>query len=190
MKAMTLILAFLSVINFSNNEKPRTVVLYTYEKGTIKLDEDFLTLQYDLDYYRRGKGDVVELYVFSDKRIFIGSVDEKSFEANKSKYLKEYESMVKSRDSDSPLRIERKNKRVFFFYYERLVSWSFGHQISECRYCIGGHNASFQIKESYFNVALFLNGKLTYAAKVIKDDKQNFTKTIDMWDEYYRQIPR
>lgn len=187
MKLFTLFIAlFLGTFNVNKQSK----VLYSYEKGNVEVKDDFLQVKFDLNFYYKGEGDYVEVLVFNDYKNYLGSVTESEFKNNKNEFIKKYNKMIIEKRVDFSnekashyLRIENKNGRVYFYYHDQMVYLDFGRKMSDGRYCVGGHDWSLQIKEQYYNVALYANGFLKYAGKVVKDNNQKVIQTKDITSE-------
>lgn len=187
MKTKVLIFVFLSVFNFLNKKKTEPTVLCNYEKGSIKIDKSEISISYDKKNYKYGEEVFVRLFIFRDKKIYIGSVDEISFNKDRRRYINEYEKKIKN--DNTPLLIERINKRVFFFYYHIAAGSSFGHCSHQKINFIPGSTQYFSVDGTSINIVLFYNEKLVYAEKILRDDNLNLIKTIDILDEFYKQIP-
>jgi hypothetical protein len=184
---LTPLLLFL--LSFTSNPLSKKEVLYKCKKGTLSIDKDFIKVDFDLDYYRRGEGDYVEILVLLDRKNYLGSVDEPEYNMNKifliEKYQKELMNKFDSYDySQKLLRVEKKNRRCYFFYYEKLVKIDIGRKMSDGRYCVGANNIDFQVKEKNIIVNLYINGFYKYGEKIIRDKDNNVTLRNDFTSEH------
>lgn len=88
--------------------------------------------------------------------------------------------------TNKSLRIERKNKRCFFFYYEQLIELEFGRKMDDGRYCVGGHNSELQCKEKNIIVTLYYDGIYKYGERIIKDEKDFIKSRVDFGPEHQK----
>lgn len=184
---LTPLLFFL--LSFTPNPLGKKEVLYKSKKGTLSIEKDFIKVNFDIDYYRRGEGDYVEILVLLDRKNYLGSVDEPEYNMNKifliEKYQKELMNKFDSYDySQKLLRVEKKNRRCYFFYYEQLVKIDIGRKMSDGRYCVGANNIDFQVKEKNIIVTLYINGFYKYGEKITKDKDNNITMRNDFTSEH------
>ena len=184
---LTPLLLFL--LSFTPNPLSKKEVLYKSKKGTLSIEKDFIKVNFDIDYYRRGEGDYVEILVLLDRKNYLGSVDEPEYNMNKifliEKYQKELMNKFNSFDySQKILRVEKRNRRCYFFYYEQLVKIDIGRKMSDGRYCVGANNIDFQVKEKNIIVNLYINGFYKYGEKIIRDKDNNVTLRNDFTSEH------
>lgn len=186
MRIVFLALILLFISSFTTNSISEKEILYKSNKGVLTIEKDFIKANFDINYYRRGEGDFVEILVLLDKKNYLGSVDEQEFKSNKSFLIENYQKeLMKKLDafdySKKSLRIEKKNRRCYFFYYEQLANIDIGRLTSDGKYCVGANNIDFQVKEKNIIVTLYINGFYKYGEKIVKgkDDnilsKNNFT---------------
>ena len=159
------------------------------EKGTLSINKDFIKVNFDINYYRRGEGDFVEVLVLTDKKNYLGSVEEREYFINKvfliEKYQKELIEKFGTHDfSQKILRVEKKNRRCYFFYYDQLVKIDIGRKMSDGRYCVGANNVDFQVKEKSIIVNLYINGFYKYGEKITKDKLDNIITKSDFTTEH------
>ena len=175
---------------FSFSLKNDGEILYQSEKGKISIEKDFLKIHFQKSFYYDNQGDYVEIFVFKDVKKMIGSTSEGEFLLNKNEYLNKYQEKIKSlslNPFDSPkqfLRLEKKNKRIYFYYQEQMVYIDFGKKIADENYCLVGHKKALQIKETNFNVAMYLNGNLKMACSINKKNDQNIHSIIDITKDF------
>ena len=184
---LTPLLLFL--LSFTSNPLSKNEVLYKSKKGTLSIEKDFIKVNFDIDYYRRGEGDYVEILVLLDRKNYLGSVDEPEYNKNKifliEKYQKELMNKFNSFDySKKNLRVEKRNRRCYFFYYEQLVKIDIGRKMSDGRYCVGANNIDFQVKEKNIIVNLYINGFYKYGEKIIRDKDNNVMMRNDFTSEH------
>lgn len=184
---LTPLLFFL--LSFTPNPLSKKEVLYKSKKGTLSIQKDFIKVNFDVDYYRRGDGDYVEILVLLDRKNYLGSVDEPEYNKNKifliEKYQKELMNKFNSFDySKKNLRVEKRNRRYYFFYYEQLVKIDIGRKMSDGRYCVGANNIDFQVKEKNIIVNLYINGFYKYGEKIIRDKDNNVMMRNDFTSEH------
>ena len=184
---LTPLLLFL--LSFTSNPLSKKEVLYKSKKGTLSIQKDFIKVNFDVDYYRRGEGDYVEILVLLDRKNYLGSVDEPEYNKNKifliEKYQKELMNKFNSFDySQKILRVEKRNRRCYFFYYEQLVKIDIGRKMSDGRYCVGANNIDFQVKEKNIIVNLYINGFYKYGEKITRDKYNNVTLRNDFTSEH------
>ena len=86
--------------------------------------------------------------------------------------------------SQKILRVEKRNRRCYFFYYEQLVKIDIGRKMSDGRYCVGANNIDFQVKEKNIIVTLYINGFYKYGEKIIRDKDNNVTLRNDFTSEH------
>jgi len=179
----------LFLLSFTSNPISKKEVLYKCKKGTLSIEKDFIKVNFDIDYYRRGEGDYVEILVLLDRKKYLGSVDEPEYNMNKifliEKYQKELMNKFDFYDySQKLLRVEKKNRRCYFFYYEKLVKIDIGRKMSDGRYCVGANNIDFQVKEKNIIITLYINGFYKYGEKITKDKDNNITIRNDFTSEH------
>ncbi len=179
----------LFLLSFTSNPISKKEVLYKCKKGTLSIEKDFIKVNFDIDYYRRGEGDYVEILVLLDRKNYLGSVDEQEYNMNKIFLIEKYQKeLMKKFDfydySQKILRVEKKNRRCYFFYYEQLVKIDIGRKMSDGRYCVGSNNIDFQVKEKNIIVTLYINGFYKYGEKITKDKDNNITMRNDFTSEH------
>lgn len=178
MKTISLTLALFFLVAFTSIPVSNDVVLYKTEKGKLSINKDFIKVNFDINYYGRGEGDFVEVLVLTDNKNYLGSVEEREYFINKvfliDKYQKEVLKKFGTYDfSQKILRVEKKNRRCYFFYYDQLVKIDIGRKMSDGRYCVGANNIDFQVKEKSIIVTLYINGVYRYGEKIVKDKLDN-----------------
>ena len=187
--SLTLLLFILTSFNTSNTKEE---LLFKDDYGKLSLKKDFILVNFDTEKYLY---DIrfVQMLVFSDKKNYLGSVDEKEYNRNKSTILKKYQEDAKKKMpvfdyTNKSLRIERKNNRCYFFYYEQLIELEFGKKMSDGRYCIGGHNMELQCKEKNIIITLYYDGIYKFGERIYKDEKDNIKKRIDFTNEHRKSV--
>lgn len=188
MKIVSLTLLMFVLTSF-NTSKEKEEILFKDEFGKLAIKKDFIVVDYSTDKYLQGEGKYVQMLVFLDKKNYLGSVSEKEFNQNKSTLIKKYQEEAKKKMpvfdyTNKSLRIERKNKRCFFFYYEQLIELDFGRLMSDGRYCVGGHNSELQCKEKNIIVTLYYDGIYKYGERILKDEKDNIKSRVDFGSEH------
>ena len=187
MKKMSLTLLMLVLTSF-NTTKTKEELLFKDEYGKLSIKKDFIVVNFDTEKYLY---DIryVQMLVFLDKKNYLGSVDEKEYNRNKSTILKKYQDEAKKKMpvfdyTNKSLRIERRNKRCYFFYYEQLIELEFGRKMDDGRYCVGGHNSELQCKEKNIIVTLYYDGVYKYGERILKDEKDNIKNRTDFGPEH------
>ncbi|EAZ95080.1 hypothetical protein FBBAL38_08834 [Flavobacteria bacterium BAL38] len=188
MKKISLTLLLFVLTSF-NTTKTKDELLFKDEYGRLSVNKDFIVVDYATEKYLQGVGKYVQMLVFLDKKNYLGSVDEKEYNRNKSTILKKYQEEAKKKMpffdyTSKSLRIERRNKRCYFFYYEQLIELEFGRKMDDGRYCVGGHNSELQCKEKNIIVTLYYDGIYKYGERIIKDDKNNVKSRTDFGPEH------
>lgn len=188
MKTVLLTLMMFVLTSF-NTSKEKEEILFKDEFGKLAIKKDFIVVDYSTDKYLQGEGKYVQMLVFLDKKNYLGSVSEKEFNQNKSTLIKKYQEEAKKKMpvfdyTNKSLRIERKNKRCFFFYYEQLIELEFGRKMDDGRYCVGGHNSELQCKEKNIIVTLYYDGIYKYGELILKDEKDNIKSRTDFGSEH------
>jgi hypothetical protein len=192
MKTVSLTLMMFVLTSF-NTSKEKEQIIFKDEFGKLAIKKDFIVIDYSTDKYLQGEGKYVQMLVFLDKKNYLGSVSEKEFNQNKSTLIKKYQEEAKKKMpvfdyTNKSLRIERKNKRCFFFYYEQLIELDFGRLMSDGRYCIGGHNSELQCKEKNIIVTLYYDGIYKYGERILKDEKDNIKSRVDFGSEHRKSV--
>ena len=188
MKTVSLTLMMFVLTSF-NTSKEKEQIIFKDEFGKLAVKKDFIVIDYSTDKYLQGEGKYVQMLVFLDKKNYLGSVSEKEFNQNKSILIKKYQEEAEKKMpvfdyTNKSLRIERKNKRCFFFYYEQLIELDFGRLMSDGRYCVGGHNSELQCKEKNIIVTLYYDGIYKYGERIIKDEKDFIKSRVDFGSEH------
>lgn len=188
MKTVSLTLMMFVLTSF-NTSKEKEQIIFKDEFGKLAVKKDFIVIDYSTDKYLQGEGKYVQMLVFLDKKNYLGSVSEKEFNQNKSTLIKKYQEEAEKKMpvfdyTNKSLRIERKNKRCFFFYYEQLIELDFGRLMSDGRYCVGGHNSELQCKEKNIIVTLYYDGIYKYGERIIKDEKDFIKSRVDFGPEH------
>ena len=191
MKQTTMLLLMFLLLSFTPVQKSKKEVLYKCEKGNLILDNDFLKINFDENFYYRGEGSFVEMLVLLDKKNYLGSVDEFDYKTNKSFLVKKYQKELEAKFnfynySEKILRMEKRNKRCYFFYYEQLVEIDFGRLLPSGKICIGGHKGDYQIKEKNIIVTLYLDGKFKYGEKISRDVNYNIVERKNFLSEHLK----
>lgn len=192
MKTLFLTSLFFIVSSF-NNVTSKEEFLFNDEYGKITLKKDFIVVDYATEKYLQGEGKFVQMLVFLDKKNYIGSVDEKEYNRNKSTILKKYQEEAKKKMhvfdyTDKSLRIERKNNRCYFFYYEQLIELEFGRKMKDGRYCVGGHNSELQCNEKNIIITLYYDGIYKYGERIMKDEKDNIKSRVDFTPKHMKSF--
>lgn len=192
MKTVSLTLLMFVLTSF-NTSKEKEQIIFKDEFGKLAIKKDFIVIDYSTDKYLQGEGKYVQMLVFLDKKNYLGSVSEKEFNQNKSTLIKKYQEEAKKKMpvfdyTNKSLRIERKNKRCFFFYYEQLIELDFGRLMSDGRYCVGGHNSELQCKEKNIIVTLYYDGVYKYGERILKDEKDNIKSKVDFSLEHRKSV--
>ena len=186
MKISFLTPLLLFLVSFTSGPLRYKEILYKSDKGTLTIEKDFIKANFDINFYRRGEGDFVEILVLLDKKNYLGSIDERDYNSNKVFLLKKFQNELKNKFDDFDysqhnLRVEKRNRRCYFFYYEQLTKIDIGRKMSDGRYCVGANNIDFQVKEKNIIVTLYINGFYKYGEKIVKDksdaiiSRKNFT---------------
>ena len=191
MKNPFLIVLVIILSSFTIKSDSKKELLYKTDKGNLTLEKDFFQVNFDIDYYRRGEGNHVEIFVLSDEKKYLGSVDESDYQINKlfliDKYNDELKKIFNKFDySDRILRVEKRNRRCYFFYYNQLVEIEIGRLMSDGRYCVGAHNTKFQVREKRIIVTLYLDGKYKYGEKFSRDVNFNIVERKDFLSEHLK----
>ena len=189
MKIISLTLALFFLVAFTSIPVSKDVVLYKTEKGTLSINKDFIKVNFDINYYRRGEGDFVEVLVLTDNKNYLGSVEEREYFINKVFLIEKYQKKLIEKFgtydfSEKILRVEKKNRRFYFFYYDQLVKIDIGRKMSDGRYCVGANNIDFQVKEKSIIVNLYINGFYKYGEKITKDKLDNIITKSDFTTEH------
>ena len=177
------------VLTSFNTTTTKEVLLFKDDYGKLAIKKDFIVVNYATEKYLQGDGKYVQMIVFSDKKNYVGSVEEKEYNRNKSTILKKYQEEAKKRMpvfdyTNKSLRIERRNKRCYFFYYEQLIELEFGRKMDDGRYCVGGHNSELQCKEKNIIITLYYDGIYKYGERILKDEKDNIKSRTDFGSEH------
>ncbi len=175
--------------SFTTSIKDKEEQLFKDDYGKLAIKKDFIVLNYSVEKYLQGNGKYVQMIVFLDKKNYVGSVEENDYIINKSTILKKYQEVAKKKMpvfdyTNKSLRIERRNKRCYFFYYEQLIELEFGRKMDDGRYCVGGHNSELQCKEKNIIVTLYYDGIYKYGERIIKDDKNTIKSRTDFGPEH------
>lgn len=184
--SLTFLMFVLTSFNTSNSKED---LLFKDEYGSISVKKDFIVVDYATEKYLQGVGKFVQMLVFLDKKNYLGSVDEKEYNRNKSTILKKYQEEAKKKMpvfdyTNKSLRIERRNKRCYFFYYEQLIELEFGRKMDDGRYCVGGHNSELQCNEKNIIVTLYYDGIFKYGERIMKNDNNNIKSRVDFTSEH------
>jgi hypothetical protein len=192
MKTLSLALLMFVLTSF-NTSKEKEEILFKDDLGKLAIKKDFIVVDYSIDKYRQGEGKYVQMLVFLDKKNYLGSVSEKEFNQNKSTLIKKYQEEAKKKMrefyyTNKSLRIERKNKRCYFFYYEQLIELDFGRLMANGGYCVGGHNSELQCKEKNIILTLYYDGVYKYGERILKDEKDNIKSRIEFSSEHRKTV--
>ena len=187
MKKISLTLLLLVLSSFKTT-KTKDELLFKDEYGKLSIKKDFIVVNFDTEKYLY---DIryVQMIVLLDKKNYVGSVEEKEYIRNKLTILKKYQEEAKKKMpvfdyTNKSLRIERRNKRCYFFYYEQLIELEFGRKMDDGRYCIGGHNSELQCNEKNIIITLYYDGIYKYGERIIKDEKNNIKSLTDFGSEH------
>lgn len=188
MKTLSLTFLIFVLTSFITS-KEKEEILFKDDFGKLTIKKDFIFVDYSVDKYLKSEGKYVQMLVFSDKKNYLGSVDENEYNRNKSTIVKKYqeETKQKLRSIDyttKSLRIERRNKRCYFFYYEQLIGLDFGRKMEDGRYCVGGHNSELQCKEKNIIITLYYDGLYKYGERIVKDEENNIKSRVDFTKEH------
>lgn len=192
MKTLSLTL-LMFVLTSLNTSKEKEEVIFKDEFGKLAIKKDFIVVDYPVDKYLQGEGKYVQMLVFLDKKNYLGSVSESEFKSNKSLLIKKYQVEVKKKlrevyYNNKFLRVEKKNNRMYFFYYEQLIDLDFGRKMNEGRYCVGGHNMELQCKEKNIIVTLYYDGVYKFGERIVKDENGNIKSRIDFSSEHRKSV--
>ena len=193
MKYPILVILLFMLFSFAPNNDVKQEVLYKSEKGLLAIEKDFFKLNFDIDYYRRGEGNHVEILVTTDEKKYLGSVEESEYKMNKSalvkKYREELSKLFGEFDySDRILRVEKRNRKCYFFYYDQLTYVQIGRLMSDGRYCVGANDYKFQVREKRVIVTLFLDGQLKYGEKFSRDANYKIVERKDFMMEHLKTV--
>ena len=171
------------LFSFTTNSSSKEIILFKSEKGCISFKKDFLLVNFDTESYLN-KISFIEILVFLDKKIYLGSVSEAEYNVKKINLIEKYQKVVKEKYnfynySKKILRVENKSGRCYFFYYDQLVELDFGTLMSDGRYCVGGYKGEYQIKEKNIIVTMYMDGVYKYGEKVFKDKNDAITSRKD-----------
>ena len=160
MKNILLTSLFIILTSFTTITQDKEQVLFKDDYGKLAIKKDFIVVDYATEKYLQGDGKYVQMLVFLDKKNYLGSVDENEYIKNKSTIIKKYQEKAKTKltslsYTNRSLRMEKNNKRCYFFYYEQLIELDFGSKMSDGRYCVGGHNSELQCIEKNIIVTLY-----------------------------------
>ena len=181
------------VLTSFNTSKEKEEIIFKDEFGKLAIKKDFIVVDYSVDKYLQGQGKYVQLLVFLDKKNYLGSVDEKEYSRNKLSILKKYQEEAKNKMpvfdyTDKSLRIEKKNNRCYFFFYEQLIELEFGRKMDDGRYCVGGHNSELQCNEKNIIVTLYYDGIFKYGERIMKDDNNNIKSRFNFTSEHRKSV--
>jgi hypothetical protein len=193
MKHLFLVVVLFLFSSFASINSGKTEVLYKSEKGLLAVEKDFFKLDFDINYYRRGEGNHVEVLVTTDEKKYLGSVDESEYKMNKTGLIKKYNAELRKifgefDYSDRILRIEKRNRKCYFFYYDQLSYIQIGRLMSDGRYCVGAHDYKFQVREKRVIVSLYLDGQLKYGEKFSRDANYKIVERKDFMIEHLKTI--
>jgi hypothetical protein len=188
MKTLSLTLLLFVLTSF-NTSKEKEEIIFKDEFGKLAIKKDFIVVDYSVDKYLQGEGKYVQMLIFLDKKNYLGSVSESEFKSNKSSLIKKYQEEAKKKMrafdyTNKSLRVEKKNNRMYFFYYEQLIDLDFGRKMNDGRYCVGGHNMELQCKEKDIIVTLYYDGVYKFGERIIKDENDNVKSRIDFSPEH------
>jgi hypothetical protein len=190
MKTSALLPLFLLLVSFTPKPpKNKGVLIYKSEKGMVTMDKDFLKVDFDIDYYYKGEGNHVVMLVFSDKKNYLGDVDERTYFTSKDKIVAQYQEELQKKFnmynySDKILRMEKKNNRFYFFYYEQFIELEIGRIMKSGTRCVGAHKSELQLREKNFIVAIYLDGKCKYAEKFTRNSNYDILSRTDFSSDY------
>lgn len=189
MKATFLTPLLVILFSFTTNSVNKDVILFKNEKGSLSFKKDFLIVNFDTDSYVKGKINFVEILVFLDKKNYLGSVSDSEYNSKKVDLIEKYQKELKKKFymhnySQKILRVESRNNRHYFFYYEQLVEVGFGRLMEDGRYCIGGYKGEYQIKEKNIIVTMYVDGFYKYGEKISKDINDNIITRKDFSSEH------
>ena len=63
----------------------------------MSINKDFIKVNFDINYYRRGEGDFVEVLVLTDNKNYLGSVEEREYFINKVFLIEKYQKEFKTK---------------------------------------------------------------------------------------------
>jgi hypothetical protein len=193
MKHFLLMVGLFLLSSFTINNSSKQEVLYKSEKGLLAIEKDFFKLNFDIDYYRRGEGNHVEILVTTDEKKYLGSVEESEYKMNKTALVKKYRAELSKLFgefdySDRILRVEKRNRKCYFFYYDQLSYVQIGRLMSDGRYCVGAHDYKFQVREKRVIVTLYLDGQLKYGEKFSRDANYKIVERKDFMMEHLKTV--
>lgn len=193
MKYPILVILLFMLFSFAPNNNVKQEVLYKSEKGLLAIEKDFFKLNFDIDFYRRGEGNHVEILVTTDEKKYLGSVEESEYKMNKTALVKKYRAELSKLFgefdySDRILRVEKRNRKCYFFYYDQLSYIQIGRLMSDGRYCVGAHNYEFQVREKRVIVTLILDGQLKYGEKISRDANYKIVERKDFMMEHLKTM--
>jgi hypothetical protein len=188
MKTLSLT-SLMLVLTLFNTSKEKEEIIFKDEFGKLAIKKDFIVVDYSVDKYLQGEGKYVQMLVFLDKKNYLGSVSESEFKSNKSSLIKKYQEEAKKKMrafdyTNKSLRVEKKNNRMYFFYYEQLIDLDFGRKMNDGRYCVGGHNMELQCQEKNIIITLYYDGIYKFGERIVKDDNDNIKSRIDFSPEH------
>jgi hypothetical protein len=190
----TILTSLLFILSsFTTIIKDKEELLFKDDFGKLAFKKDFIVVDYATEKYLQGQGKYVQMLVFLDKKNYVGSVDENEYKRNKLAVIKKYQEEAKSKlriidYSTKSLRVERRNKRCYFFYYEQLIGLDFGRKMEDGRYCVSGHNSELQCKEKNIIVTLYYDGIYKYGERILKDEKDNIKSRVDFGSEHRKSV--
>jgi hypothetical protein len=187
---MTLLIFLLTSFNIP---KEKEEIIFKDDFGKISIKKDFIVVDYSVEKYLEGNGKYIQILVFLDKKNYIGSVSENEYKSNKLTILKKYQEELKKKIglfsyTNKSLRIEKKNNRIYFFYYEQLIDLDFGRKMEDGRYCVGGHNIELQCKEKNIILTLYYDGIYKFGERIIKDENNNVKSRVDFSSEHKKSV--
>ena len=193
MKHPILVILLFVLFSFAPNNDVKQEVLYKSEKGLLAIEKDFFKLNFDIDFYRRGEGNHVEILVTTDEKKYLGSVEESEYKMNKTALVKKYRAELSKLFgefdySDRILRVEKRNRKCYFFYYDQLSYVQIGRLMSDGRYCVGAHDYKFQVREKRVIVTLYLDGQLKYGEKFSRDANYKIVERKDFMMEHLKTV--
>ncbi len=179
------------LLSFTPLSDGQSKLLYKCEKGMVSLKKDFVVVDFDLDYYYRGEGSYVEILILKNSKKYLGYTDEAEYRTNKSSLIKKYQKEVEKEfdeydSSNKKLRVEKRNGKVHFFYYDQLAEITFGDRKSNGVICVGGHKGEYQVLEKNIIITVYMDNKFVFGEKIARDSNYNVVEQKNFSSEHFK----